>query len=113
MGSGATGQLALHRYDSTLAGVRWQPDDGALSLFDLVMNAESCPRTVEQSCYSREGYRAANVSSVMQSLDGRLGEVLAITSGYNDPIGTIDTAIDTAIGAVIDEAKRQGVGHVV
>ena len=73
------------------------------------MNAESCPRTVEQSCFSREGYRADNVISVMQSLDGRLGEVLAITSGYNDPIGTIDTAID----AVIDEAKRQGVGHVV
>ncbi|NQY58279.1 MAG: hypothetical protein HRT86_17680 [Ilumatobacteraceae bacterium] len=80
-----------------------------MSLFDLVMNAESCPRTVEQSCFSREGYRADNVISVMQSLDGRLGEVLAITSGYNDPIGTIDTAID----AVIDEAKRQGVGHVV
>ena len=66
------------------------------------MNAESCPRTVEQSCFSREGYRADNVISVMQSLDGRLGEVLAITSGYNDPIGTIDTAIDTAIDAVID-----------
>ncbi|MEM8620142.1 MAG: GDSL-type esterase/lipase family protein [Actinomycetota bacterium] len=95
--------------DSTLAGVRWYFDYGALQRFNFVLNAESCRRTVEPSCFSREGYRSANVIAVMQSLDGQLGEVVVIMSGYNDPISSIDEAID----GVIDEARRQGVGNVV
>ena len=95
--------------DSTLAGVRWYEDYGALDRFNFVMSAESCRRTMEQSCISREGYRSANVISAMRSLDGRLGEVLVVMSGYNDPISTIDEAID----GVVDEARDQGVGHVV
>ena len=95
--------------DSTLSGVRWYADYGALRRFNFVLSAESCRRTVERSCISREGYRSANVVSALQSLDGRLGEVLVVMSGYNDPPSTIDEAID----AVLDEARRQGVGHVV
>ncbi len=95
--------------DSTLAGVRWYADYGELRRFDFVLNAESCRRTIEQSCFSREGYRSANVISTMRSLDGSLGDVLVIMSGYNDPVGSIDEAID----AVVDEARRQGVAHVV
>ncbi len=95
--------------DSTLAGVRWYADYGELRRFDFVLNAESCRRTIEQSCFSREGYRSANVISTMRSLDGSLGELLVIMSGYNDPVGSIDDAIDT----VVDEARRQGVAHVV
>ncbi len=95
--------------DSTLAGVRWYFDYGDLQRFNFVLNAESCRRTIELSCFSREGYRSANVLAVMQSLDGRLGDVLVIMSGYNDPTSTIDEAID----GVIEEAQRQGVDNVV
>ena len=95
--------------DSTLTGVRWYADYGELERFNFVLSAESCRRTIEQSCISREGYRSANVMSAMSTLDNELGEVLVVMSGYNDPIWTIDEAI----AAVVDEARGQGVGHVV
>ena len=95
--------------DSTLTGVRWYADYGALERFNFVFSAESCRRTVEQSCISREGYRSANVISAMRTLDGELGEVLVVMSGYNDPVWTIDEAI----AGVVDEARAQGVDHVV
>ena len=95
--------------DSTLTGVRWYADYGALEAFNFVFSAESCRRTIEASCISREGYRSANVIRAMRTLDGELGEVLVVMSGYNDPAGTIDEAI----AGVVDEARRQGVGHVV
>lgn len=95
--------------DSTLTGVRWYADYGALEQFNFVLSAESCRRTIEQSCISREGYRSANVVSAMRTLDGELGEVLVVMSGYNDPIWTIDEAI----AAVVDEARSQGVDSVV
>ena len=95
--------------DSTLTGVRWYADYGALERFNFVFSAESCRRTIEQSCISREGYRSANVIGAMQTLDGDLGEVLVIVSGYNDPVWTIDEAI----AGVVDEAHGQGIGNVV
>jgi peptidoglycan hydrolase-like protein with peptidoglycan-binding domain len=95
--------------DSTLTGVRWYADYGELERFNFVLSAESCRRTIEQSCISREGYRSANVVSAMRTLDGELGDVLVVMSGYNDPIWTIDEAI----AAVVDEARSQGVGSVV
>jgi len=95
--------------DSTLTGVRWYDDYGDLERFNFVLSAESCRRTIETSCISREGYRSANVLDAMRSLDGDLGEVLVVMSGYNDP----SNSIDEAIAAVVDEARDQGIGHVV
>lgn len=95
--------------DSTLTGVRWYAEYGALERFNFVLSAESCRRTVEESCISREGYRSANVIRAMRTLDGELGEVLVVMSGYNDPVWTIDEAI----AGVVDEARRQGVGQVL
>lgn len=95
--------------DSTLSGVRWYADYGSLEQYNFVLSAESCRRTIEQSCISREGYRSQNVIGAMNTLDGELGELLVVMSGYNDPIWTIDEAIE----AVVDEARDQGVEHVV
>ncbi len=95
--------------DSTLAGVRWYADYGELRAYDFVLTAESCRRTIEPSCVSREGFRSDNVLTAMRSLDGELGEVLVVMSGYNDPPATIGDAID----AVVAEARAQGVDHVV
>jgi hypothetical protein len=95
--------------DSTLTGVRWYADYGELERFNFVLSAESCRRTIEQSCISREGYRSANVLSAMRTLDGELGDVLVVMSGYNDPVWTIDEAIS----GVVDEARAQGVDSVV
>src|SRR6056297_3814081 len=95
--------------DSTLTGVRWYADYGALTRFDLVFSAESCRRTYEQSCISQEGYRSANVIETMRALGSELGSVLVVMSGYNDPGDTIGEAID----GVVAEARRHGVDHVV
>ena len=95
--------------DSTLTGVRWYADYGALERFNFVFSAESCRRTFEQSCISQEGYRSENAIAAMRTLDGELGEVLVVMTGYNDPGETIDEAI----AGVVDEARSQGVGHVV
>ena len=95
--------------DSTLTGVRWYADYGALERFNFVFSAESCRRTFEQSCISQEGYRSENVIAAMRTLDGELGEVLVVMAGYNDPGDTIDEAI----AGVLDEARGQDVDHVV
>ena len=62
--------------DSTLTGVRWYDDYGALERFNFVFSAESCRRTIERSCISREGYRSENVIDAMRTLDGELGDLL-------------------------------------
>ena len=95
--------------DSTLAAVRWYADYGDLERYNFVYDAESCRRTIERSCWSREDVRPPNVISTMQILDGQLGEVLVVMNGYDDPVWTIDEAI----AGVVAEAQRQGVGHVV
>ncbi len=107
-GAGDAPQISLVG-DSTLSAVRWYEDYGELEQFNFVMSAESCRRTIERSCMSREGYRADNVITAMRSLDGELGDVLVVMSGYNDPVWTIDEAI----AGVVDEARGQRVGTVV
>ena len=95
--------------DSTLTGVRWYADYGALRQFNFVLSAESCRRTIEASCISREGYRPANVIAAMRTLDGELGDVLVVMSGYNDPVWTIDEAI----AGTVDEARDHDLEHVI
>src|SRR6476659_2989053 len=43
--------------DSTLSGVRWYSRYGQLQAYSYVFEAEACRRTLEPSCWSREGYR--------------------------------------------------------
>ncbi len=95
--------------DSTLAGVRWAGDYGPLRRFNFVFDAESCRRTLETSCWSREDYRPRNAVTALQEQSGEWGEVLVVMSGYNDSIGSFPDAVDT----VVDEARRQGIGAVV
>jgi hypothetical protein len=95
--------------DSSLAGVRWYGDFGALDSYSFVFDAESCRRTVETSCWSREGYRPENGLRTMQRLSGQWGDVLVVMTGYNDP----GYGFDEAVQAVVDEARRQQIGHVL
>jgi peptidoglycan hydrolase-like protein with peptidoglycan-binding domain len=95
--------------DSTLAGVRWWGNYGDLSRYNFVFDAESCRRTLEESCFSREGFRPDNTVAAMQRLAGRLGELVVVMSGYNDSGYLFDDAID----AVVTEARRQDIDHVV
>ncbi len=95
--------------DSTLSGVRWYDDYGDLERYNFVFDAESCRRTVEQSCWSREDIRAETALVTMQRLSGELGEVTVVMSGYNDPGYSFASSVD----AIIAEAKRQGIPQVI
>jgi Putative peptidoglycan binding domain len=95
--------------DSTLAGVRWWGNFGDLREYNFLLDAESCRRTVEESCWSREDFRPDNTVTAMQRLEGRLGDVVVVMSGYNDSGDLFDDAVD----AVVAEARRQEIPHVV
>ncbi|HEY1281355.1 MAG TPA: peptidoglycan-binding protein [Acidimicrobiales bacterium] len=95
--------------DSTLAGVRWYGQYGKLQTYSYVFDAESCRRTLEPSCWSREGYRPDTALQTMQRLSGKWGDVLVMMAGYDDSSYLFDDAID----AIVAEARRQGIGHVV
>jgi Putative peptidoglycan binding domain len=95
--------------DSTLSGVRWWGTYGDLRRYNFVLDAESCRRTVEQSCWSREDFRPDNTVRALQRLAGRWGEVLVVMSGYNDSSDLFDDAVE----AVVAEAREQAIPHVI
>ena len=95
--------------DSTLSGVRWWARYGDLRRYNFVLDAESCRRTVEASCWSREDFRPDNTVGALQRLAGRWGDVLVVMSGYNDSSYLFDDAVD----AVVAEAQEQAIPHVI
>ncbi|MDP2292545.1 MAG: peptidoglycan-binding protein [Actinomycetota bacterium] len=122
VGAGSDGQTATVRHvagaaaphigligDSTLSGVRWYDEYGELERFNFVFDAESCRRTSERSCWSREQYRPRNALTALQEEAGEWGEVLVVMSGYND---SADRFAD-GVGEMVAEAQRQGIGSVV
>ncbi len=107
--------------DSTSAAMRWYDEANNVTTaydvmgahHDLVWSIESCRRLVTASCRGRvdpgTGLQWAPVSvlPMMQgSLRGRLGQALVIMAGYDD--WTITSAID----AIVNEARLQGVTRV-
>ncbi|MEJ7561255.1 MAG: peptidoglycan-binding protein [Ilumatobacteraceae bacterium] len=95
--------------DSTLSGVRWYNTYGDFYEYNFVFDAESCRRTIAESCRGREGYAPLNGLQTLRRLDGRWGRVLVMMTGYNDPGWQFDDAVD----AVVAEARRQGIDKVM
>ena len=95
--------------DSTLSGVRWVGEYGELERFNFVFDAESCRRTIETSCWSREQYRPRNGITALQDHAGEWGEVLVMMTGYNDSAGSFADGVR----AIVDEARAQGIETVV
>lgn len=95
--------------DSTLSGVRWVGEYGDLERFNFVFDAESCRRTVETSCWSREQYRPRNAITALQDHAGEWGEVLVMMTGYNDSADRFTDGVET----ILDEARDQGIETVV
>ena len=108
--------------DSTMAAMRWAQydDDDPDTLanndirevisnsYDLVYDAESCRRLEVPSCKGREGYTPISVLPLMKgSLSGKMGSTLVMMAGYDE------TTIETGVDAVLAEAERQGIQHVI
>lgn len=95
--------------DSTLAGVRWNNTWGTLAAYNYVYDAESCRRTIGDSCRGREGFVPDNDIVTMQRLSGQLGSVLVIMGGYDDGGATFSAGVD----AVVAQARSEGVMRVM
>lgn len=95
--------------DSTLSGVRWADEYGDLRRFNFVFDAESCRRTLETSCWSREQYRPRNAVTALRDHAGEWGEVLVMMTGYNDSADGFTDGVE----AILDEAGDQGIETVV
>jgi len=95
--------------DSTLAAIRWTGSWAPLRRWNYTYDAESCRRTNTPSCHGSDGYAPETVLDVMHRLRGRLGLVLVLMEGANDPVNVFGAGID----AVVAEARAQGVTHVV
>jgi hypothetical protein len=95
--------------DSVGSGIRWTRSYAPLTRFNFTFDAESCRRTILPSCRGREGYAPLNVLQTMRRLEGLLGDVLVLMSGYNDAGSIFGAGVD----AVMAEAARQGVPRVL
>ena len=95
--------------DSTLSGVRWTNSYWPLERFNYTFDAESCRRTIAPSCRGREGYAPQTALQTMRRLQGSLGHVVILMTGYNDP----GTGFPEAVDAIVAEARRQGLMHVI
>lgn len=95
--------------DSTMAAIRWSGAYAPLRQWNYTYDAESCRRTITLSCHGADGYTPENVLGVMHRLSGRLGAVLVLMVGANDPASRFGEGID----AVVAEARAQGIGTVI
>jgi hypothetical protein len=95
--------------DSTLAAIRWTNAYPPLRRWNYTYDAESCRRTITASCAGPDGYAPDNGIAAMRRLAGRLGSVLVVMLGANDPVNRFGEGIDT----VVAEARAQGIGSVV
>ncbi len=95
--------------DSVMAAVRWGGTWSPLRRFNYTYDAESCRRTIGQSCRGREGFAPDNTVQAMQRLRGQLGDIVFIGTGYDDSGSTFSSAVD----AVMAEAAAQGIRTVV
>lgn len=82
---------------------------GDLERFNFLFDAESCRRTVERSCWSREQYRPPTALEALQRHEDEWGDVLVVMTGYNDS----STGFAEGVEAIVAEARRQGIGSVV
>ena len=75
---------------------------------DLQIDARVCRRLADTGCPYR-GERPASVLSLVEKPSGRLGDVVVIDVGYNDPPDDYGADVDRVMQALV----RQGVSTVI
>lgn len=78
----------------------------------FILDAAACRRLITTSCQIGSTAAPANALTVLRSRAGQYDSVLVVAAGYNDsPTGPV--GIGAAIDAMIAEARRQGIDHVI
>ncbi len=89
--------------DSVMAGMSSSSRAG---LPNHIFDAKVCRRLISTSC-SYNGSRPSTALGVVQAYSGAVNRAIVVAVGYND--GSVGSAVD----AIVAEARRQGVPHVV
>lgn len=81
--------------DSTMSALRWY-EEGAKSLkgFSYTIDAESCRRISEWSCFGRENRTPSNVVTTLKNLDKPV-DLIVLMAGY-----------DSSVNKIADEFKK-------
>ncbi len=103
-----TGGSVLFVSDSSLAGIRWSGQLGALQGASILADLESCRRLSGASCRGREGYAPSTATTAVSMAPGRI-DTLVVAVGYNDHSATFRSGFD----AVISAARARGIPRVV
>ena len=92
---------ALLLGDSTMAGLRWF-EEGTKSLkgFTYTLDAESCRRISEWSCYGREKRTPKNVVSVLNDTTEKF-DVVVLMAGYDSSVRKISDEYKALIEVVL------------
>ena len=78
----------------------------------FILDAAACRRLITASCQIGSTPAPTNALTALRARAGQYDRALVVAAGYNDsPTGSV--GIDAAIDAMIAEARRQGIEHVV
>ena len=86
--------------------------DALAARHSIVLDTAGCRRLIATSCRIPPNPAPSNALTALQSHAGQFDRAVVIAAGYNDdPTGTY--GIDAAVDAVMAEAHRQGIEHVI
>jgi hypothetical protein len=86
--------------------------DALAARHSIVLDTAGCRRLIAPSCHIPPNPAPTNALTALQNRAGQFSRAVVIAAGYNDdPTGTF--GIDAAVDAVMAEAHRQGIQHVI
>lgn len=86
--------------------------DGLAARHSIVLDTAGCRRLITTSCRIPPNPAPSNAITALREHAGQFDRAVVIAAGYNDdPTGVY--GIDAAVDAVMAEAHRQGIQHVV
>lgn len=95
--------------DSTMASLRWF-EQGTVSLdgFNYKLDAESCRRIADSSCYGREKRIPKSALRALEEFDGPL-DFVVLMAGYDSSVQRVDDELER----FLDEVHAQGVKVII
>ena len=78
----------------------------------FILDSAGCRRLITTSCRIPPGSAPTNAITVLRARAGQFDRALVVAVGYDDP-SSGEFGVGAAIDAMLAEARRQGIGHVV
>jgi len=82
------------------------------SRHSFILDAAGCRRLITTSCSIPPNTAPTNAITVLRARAGQYDRALVIAAGYDDP-SSGEFGIGASVDVLIDEARRQGIAHVI